>query len=91
MAQDAALYLMDEPFSGIDMATEHKIIYLLKEMIKQRKTVIVVHHDLQSVVNYFDWLVLLNQSVIATGPTGNVFTSSLLQHTYSSKFSFLPK
>ena len=91
LAQEAQLYFMDEPFAGIDMATEKAIISLLKEMSQKGKTVVVVHHDLQSVTEYFDWVVLLNMRMVAAGPTQEVFTPELLQETYGSKLTVLRK
>ena len=85
LAQDADLYLMDEPFAGVDAATERSIIELMMEMRKQGKTIVVVHHDLQSAIEYFDWILLLNTRLIASGPTEKVFTPELLQETYGGK------
>ena len=89
LAQEADLYFMDEPFSGVDAATEKAIIYLMKTMSKQGKTVIVVHHDLQSAQEYFDWAVLLNLRLIANGPVDQVMTRELLQETYGGKLTLL--
>ena len=91
LAQHAALYFMDEPFSGVDAATEKAIIDLLKGMSAQEKTIIVVHHDLQSVEQYFDWVILINTRLIASGPTEKVFTKKLLQETYGGKLTLLTK
>ncbi len=89
LAQEADLYLMDEPFAGVDAATEDIIISLLKTMTLQEKTVAVVHHDLQSAAQYFDWCVLLNMHVVASGVTKEIFTSTLLQKTYGGKLTIL--
>ncbi|MEO1652151.1 MAG: metal ABC transporter ATP-binding protein [Bacteroidota bacterium] len=89
LAQEADLYLMDEPFTGVDAATESAIIELLKDMRAQGKTILVVHHDLQTVIQYFDWLVLLNTRLIASGPTAEVFTPELLYDTYGGKLNIL--
>ncbi|KUP06511.1 manganese ABC transporter ATP-binding protein [Bacillus coahuilensis m2-6] len=89
LAQDAEVYFMDEPFVGVDAATEKAIIALLNELKEAGKTVLVVHHDLQTVKEYFDWLLLLNKKTIAVGPTEEVFTSELLQKTYGGKLTFL--
>ena len=89
LAQEAELYFMDEPFAGVDAATEKAIIHLMKNMSKQGKTVIVVHHDLQSAREYFDWSVLLNLRLIASGPTDQVMTTQLLQETYGGKLTLL--
>ena len=89
LAQQAQLYLMDEPFVGVDAATEKVIINLLKTMAQEGKTIIVVHHDLHSAPNYFDWAVLLNMRVVAAGPVPAVLTPELLQETYGSKLTVL--
>ncbi|WP_188206455.1 metal ABC transporter ATP-binding protein [Alkalibacillus aidingensis] len=89
LAQDSPIYLMDEPFTGVDAATEKAIVKLLEEMKKQGKTVIVVHHDLQTVSEYFDWLILLNQKVLHAGPTEKVFTLENIQQTYGGSLQVL--
>ncbi len=89
LAQDAKIYFMDEPFAGVDAATEKAIISLLTALKAQGKTVLVVHHDLQTVQEYFDWLVLLNMRVIAAGPTSEVFTLPNLQKTYGGRLTGL--
>jgi manganese/zinc/iron transport system ATP- binding protein len=89
LAQQADIYFMDEPFAGVDAATEKAIIKLLGEMSEQRKTVIVVHHDLQSVAKYFDWIILLNMRLVASGPISEAFTPELLQETYGGKLTLL--
>ena len=91
LAQEAQLYLMDEPFVGVDAATEKVIINLLQAMARAGKTIIVVHHDLQSAPHYFAWSILLNMRVVAAGPTQDVFTPALLQETYGSKLTVLSK
>jgi manganese/zinc/iron transport system ATP- binding protein len=89
LVQDAEVYLMDEPFAGVDMATEKVIISILDELKKQDKTLFVVHHDLQTVDQYFDWVILLNTSLIAHGPVEEVFHKENLMRTYGGYFSFL--
>jgi manganese/zinc/iron transport system ATP- binding protein len=89
LAQNADIYFMDEPFVGVDAATEAAIINLLKKMRDQGKTVIVVHHDLQSAKNYFDWIILINMRLVASGPTEKVFTEEMLQETYGGKLTLL--
>jgi manganese/zinc/iron transport system ATP- binding protein len=89
LAQKSDVYFMDEPFTGIDAATESAIVELLREMRSQGKTVVVVHHDLQSAIEYFDWVILLNMRLIASGKTEDVFTPSLLQETYGGKLNIL--
>jgi manganese/zinc/iron transport system ATP- binding protein len=89
LAQKADLYFMDEPFAGVDAATENAIVELLREMKQQGKTVIVVHHDLQTAKEYFDWIVFLNMRLVASGKTADVFTPELLHETYGGKLSVL--
>lgn len=89
LAQNADLYFMDEPFAGVDVATERAIIHLLKELKASGKTCIVVHHDLQTVPSYFDHVVLLNMRVVAHGPTETVFTEDNLKKTYGGKLTLL--
>ncbi|WP_066299818.1 metal ABC transporter ATP-binding protein [Bacillus sp. FJAT-29937] len=91
LAQDAKIYFMDEPFVGVDAATERAIIDLLNELKNQGKTVLVVHHDLQTVKDYFDHVILLNIKVIAAGTTEEIFTIENLHRTYGGKLTFLEK
>jgi|TARA_B100000927_G_scaffold175366_1_gene141338 manganese/zinc/iron transport system ATP- binding protein len=91
LMQDAELYLMDEPFAAVDAATEEAIISLLRSLSNQGKTCLVVHHDLATVSDYFDWLVLLNMRVVASGPVEETFTRDNLQKTYGGKLSLLEK
>jgi len=85
LAQNAQIYFMDEPFVGVDAMTERTIISLLKSLKEQNKTVLVVHHDLNTVREYFDWVILLNEKIIEIGETEKVFTKELLQKTYGGK------
>jgi manganese/zinc/iron transport system ATP- binding protein len=89
LAQDAKIYLMDEPFAGVDAATERAIIDILVELRAKGKTILVVHHDLQTVSQYFDWLIMLNMRVVAAGPTEQVFTDGNLQKTYGGRLTLL--
>lgn len=89
LAQDASIYLMDEPFAGVDAATEQAIIALLHELKERGKSCLVVHHDLSTVAQYFDWVVLLNMRLVATGPTAETFTPENLQKTYGGRLSLL--
>lgn len=91
LMQDAELYLMDEPFAAVDAATEEAIVRLLRQLSKQGKTCLVVHHDLATVTTYFDWLVLLNMRVVADGPAEETFSRENLQKTYGGKLSLLEK
>ncbi len=86
LAQDASIYFMDEPFQGVDATTEIAIINILKELRKARKTVIVVHHDLQTVPEYFDWVTFLNVKKIATGPVKDIFNDDNLTKTYGINY-----
>jgi len=89
LAQQADLYFMDEPFAGVDAATEKTIIGLLRNMTEAGKTVIVVHHDLHSVSQYFDWVIMLNTRLVACGPTSVTFTQKNLHETYGGKLTIL--
>jgi manganese/zinc/iron transport system ATP- binding protein len=89
LAQDAQLYFMDEPFQGVDATTERAIVTLLQELRTAGKTVVVVHHDLQTVPEYFDWVTMLNVRRIACGPVGEVFTEQNLRQAYGGKIAFL--
>ena len=89
LAQEAEVYFMDEPFVGVDAATERTIIAILKELKSQGKSVFVVHHDLQTAADYFDWIVLLNETIISSGPTELTFTQDNLQEAYGGKLFFM--
>jgi manganese/zinc/iron transport system ATP- binding protein len=89
LAQQADLYFMDEPFAGVDAATEQAIVTVLRELRDQGRTLLVVHHDLPTARQYFDRLLLLNMNVIAFGRTEDVFTAELLQKTYGGKLTLL--
>jgi len=86
LVQDASVYLMDEPFQGVDATTEIAIINILKELRKAGKTLVVVHHDLQTVPEYFDWVTFLNVKKIATGPIKEVFNDDNLTKTYGINY-----
>ncbi|MCM3189980.1 manganese ABC transporter ATP-binding protein MntB [Bacillus subtilis] len=89
LCQNADIYFMDEPFAGVDAATERAIMTLLAELKEKGKTVLVVHHDLQTAEDYFDWILLLHLRKIAFGPAENVFTIENLQKTYGGRLTFL--
>ena len=89
LAQGAQLYFMDEPFQGVDATTELAIVELLRELRQQGKTVVAVHHDLQTVREYFDQVTLLNVRRIASGPVEEVFTEENLRLTYGGRTPFL--
>ncbi len=89
LAQEAELYFMDEPFAGVDAATERAIVDVLRDLRSSGKTVIVVHHDLQTVAEYFDEVILLNMRVVASGPVDAVYTRENLQKTYGGRLTLL--
>lgn len=89
LAQDAKLYFMDEPFAGVDAATEKAIVNLLQDLRSKGKTVLVVHHDLQTVSAYFDHLIMLNMRIVAAGSTKDVFTQDNLHKTYGGRLTLL--
>lgn len=89
LAQQAELYLMDEPFVGVDATTERAIVNLLRELQAQGKTVVCVHHDLESAPEYFGWLVLLNVRLIASGPFRETFTAENLTRAYGGRLHLL--
>lgn len=82
LCQQADLFLLDEPFVGVDVATEEKIIQTLRRLGEQGKTLLVVHHDLSKVRDYFDGVVLLNQRLVAAGPTETVFNQANIAAAY---------
>lgn len=89
LVQGAQIYFMDEPFQGVDATTERAIVALLQELRTAGKTVVVVHHDLQTVPEFFDWVTLLNVRRIASGPVEQVFTEQNLRRTYGGRVAFL--
>ena len=89
LVQNADLYLMDEPFAGVDAATERAIVELLRELRSAGKTALVVHHDLQTVSEYFDEVLLLNMRLVASGPVEQAFTTENLRRTYGGKLALL--
>jgi manganese/zinc/iron transport system ATP- binding protein len=91
LVQDAQLYFMDEPFQGVDATTERAIVTLLQSLRASGKTVVVVHHDLQTVPEYFDWVTLLNVRRIASGPVAEAFTEHNLRLAYGGRVAFLSR
>ncbi len=85
LVQDASVYLMDEPFVGIDSITEKATIGILKELRDAGKTIVIVHHDLHTLQEYFDWLLLLNIERIACGPLDNTFKQEYLSTAYGKQ------
>ena len=91
LVPDADLYLMDEPFAGVDATTEKAIVEILQALKRSGKTVVCVHHDLPTVSDYFDHLLLLNMRVVASGPIAEVFNVENLKSTYGGRLSLLSK
>lgn len=91
LAQESDIYLMDEPFVGVDAKTERTIFDLMNELKQQNKTILVVHHDLGKVTEYFDKLILINQTLVAYGDTDLVFNKELISKTYGGRLTILQK
>lgn len=87
LVQEAQLYFMDEPFAAVDAVTERAIVNILQSLRAEGKSVIVVHHDLQTVRDYFDWVTLLNVAVIANGDVNSTFTPENLVKTYGGRIT----
>lgn len=91
LVQDADVYFLDEPMAGVDATTERAIVAILHALRDAGKTVIVVHHDLQTVRTYFDWMVILNIRVIAQGPVSEVYTGENLRRAYGGQVALLDR
>ncbi|MDX2246376.1 MAG: zinc ABC transporter substrate-binding protein [Bacteroidia bacterium] len=91
LCQEAELYLFDEPFVGVDVTTENKIIEIVKSLAAQGKLVVIIHHDLAKVREYFDRLIMVNQRIIAIGDTEEVFTDENIKKTYGGRLTILQK
>ncbi len=89
LAQEPEIYLMDEPFAGVDAATEQTIIEILRNLRSNGKTIIAVHHDLQTISDYFDWVAMLNLHLVAAGPITEAYTPENLQKTYGGRLTIL--
>jgi manganese/zinc/iron transport system ATP- binding protein len=89
LAQDSQLILMDEPFAGVDAATEEAIRTVLEDLKKKGRTVVLVHHDLQTIEQFFDHVLLLNLRLVAAGPTSETFTRENLMRTYGGRLTLL--
>jgi manganese/zinc/iron transport system ATP- binding protein len=89
LVQDAAVYFMDEPFAGVDATTERAIAALLREQQEMGRTVLCVHHDLQTVPEYFDWVLMLNLRLVAVGPVQKVFSAENLSAAYGGRMQVL--
>lgn len=91
LVQQADIYFLDEPMAGVDATTERAIVDILRKLRDQGKTLIVVHHDLQTVRTYFDWLLLLNVRAIAQGPVREVYTAENLCKAYGGQIALLER
>jgi len=91
LVQDADLYLMDEPFASVDAATEQAIVEVLRTLRSEGATLVVVHHDLQTVAEYFEHVILLNMRVVASGPMQTTLTVDNLRATYGGRLTLLEK
>ena len=91
LCQEADIFLLDEPFVGVDMTTEEKIMQVLQKLAQQGKTLLVVHHDLGSVSAYFDRVILLNQRLVAFGDTQTAFTEESIAKAYGGQLPILHK
>ena len=89
LAQKADIYFMDEPMAGVDAATERLVFQVLDDLRAEGKTIIAVHHDLRTVPQYFDYVVLLNVRLVAAGPRETVFTPENLRKTYGGRLALL--
>ncbi len=89
LVQSANIFLMDEPFAAVDAATEQSIIQVLRQQQSQGKTILVVHHDLHTVPEYFDHLILLNVRAVAWGTMQATFTPENLRRTYGGRLTLL--
>ena len=87
LAQNADLYLLDEPLAGVDAATESAVIDVLKTLKSEGRTVVCVHHDLSTVPDYFDHVLLMNIRKIAAGPVATTFTAENLQAAYGGRLA----
>lgn len=89
LMQEASIYFMDEPFVGIDQTTEQVLLSILDSMKKSKKTVFVVHHDLNTIRTHFDYAILLNMHLIKAGPIDEVFTKENLKRAYGQQYNLL--
>ena len=89
LCQEASILMLDEPFVGVDVTTEEKIIQILKGLAKQGKMIIMVHHDLSKVTQYFDDVIMMNQRVVAYGNVAETFTNENIQKTFEAQLPIL--
>lgn len=91
LAQKADIYLLDEPFAGVDAATENSILRILEEMRNEGKTLVIIHHDLQTVLDHFEYLLLLNTRLVAKGEVHEVLSKENLSNAYGGQLTLLSK
>jgi len=91
LAQQAEWILLDEPFAGIDATSEKIIIELLKKLRDEGKSIVIVHHDLHKVTDYFDEVILLNKGLIAAGPVDQTYTTKNMEKTYGNEITQMLK
>jgi ABC-type Mn2+/Zn2+ transport system ATPase subunit len=91
LCQQADIYFLDEPFVGVDMLTEERIITILNKLAKEEKTILVVHHDLATVEKYFNKIIMLNQRLIAAGDVETTFTKENIAMTYGGQLQIMHK
>lgn len=91
LCQEAEIYLMDEPFVGVDITTENRIMEIVRKLAEKGKMVVIIHHDLAKVKDYFDRLIMLNQRLVAAGDTKEVFTDANIKKTYGGRLTILQK
>jgi len=91
LAQESDVYFLDEPFVGVDAKTEKAIFELIRELKEKNKTILIVHHDLSKVSEYFDKVIMINQTLIAFGDTEKVFTAEIINKTYGGRLTILQK
>jgi ABC-type Mn2+/Zn2+ transport system ATPase subunit len=89
LCQEAEVLFFDEPFVGVDITTEEKIIAIIKKLAEEKKTIVMIHHDLSKVKDYFDFVIMVNQLLIAFGPTSQVFNNDNIAKTYSGRLAIL--
>lgn len=89
LLQEADIYFLDEPFAGIDHGTEKALMKILRSLVDQGKTLLVVHHDLNTVESYYNWMVLLNMRIVAAGPIEEVYNYDTVSATYGKSYSIL--
>ena len=91
LCQQAEIFFLDEPFVGVDITTEERIVKILQSLAAEGKTILVIHHDHSNVEAYFDHIILINQRLIASGQTKTTFTPANIDATYRAQLPILHK